>query len=154
MSNQSGAYSGTSGGRARGRIVGVPKKCWCGELVVEKISKSDPNPYRRYYRCGFAATERLVNDNHAFKWIDEALVNEVETLRSRLDRLEEDVREITADKIMLENMVIEKIQTKMEREVFERVEETLAATKSDVKKMMLVVIVGCMVIVGCSKLVG
>ncbi|CAA7055695.1 unnamed protein product [Microthlaspi erraticum] len=129
MSNQSGAYSGTSSGRARRRIDGVPKKCWCGELV-------------------------LVNDNHAFKWVDEALVNEVETLRSRLDKLEEDVREITADKIMLENMVIEKIQKKMEREVFERVEETLAATKSDVKKMMLVVIVGCMVIVGCSKLVG
>lgn len=58
MSNESGASSGTSVGR--GRVVGVPKRCWCGEIVVSLTSRLTANPYRRYYRCAFAA-ERKVN---------------------------------------------------------------------------------------------
>ncbi|KAL0706781.1 hypothetical protein Bca4012_073207 [Brassica carinata] len=38
------------------------------------------NPYQRYLRCSFAAENKLQNDNHIFKWADEALLNEVDTL--------------------------------------------------------------------------
>ncbi|WZZ07999.1 hypothetical protein YC2023_093920 [Brassica napus] len=91
MSNESGNSSGTSAGRARGRVVGVPKRCWCGELVVSLMSKSTANPYRRYYRCAFAAEKRLSNDNHTYKWVDEALVDEAEALKIQLGRLEQTI---------------------------------------------------------------
>uniref|UniRef100_A0A0D3AAP2 GRF-type domain-containing protein n=1 Tax=Brassica oleracea var. oleracea TaxID=109376 RepID=A0A0D3AAP2_BRAOL len=69
-----------SSARGAGRFFSVPKKCWCGELMVTLTSKSDQNPYQRYLRCSFAAENKLQNDNHIFKWADEALLNEVDTL--------------------------------------------------------------------------
>lgn len=41
-----------------------------------------------------------MNDNHTFKWIDEALLNEIETLSSQIASLEQAVKE----KIMFEKM--------------------------------------------------
>ncbi|KAF8044988.1 hypothetical protein N665_0460s0013 [Sinapis alba] len=91
MSNESGNSSGVSSGRARGRVVGVPKRCWCGELVVSLMSKSTANPYRRYFRCAFAVERKLSNDNHTYKWVDEALLDEVEALSFRIGRLEQTI---------------------------------------------------------------
>ncbi|KAF8116948.1 hypothetical protein N665_0013s0007 [Sinapis alba] len=91
MSIKSGNSSGTSAARARGRVVGLPKRCWCGELVVSLMSKSAANPYRRYYRCAFAAEKKLSNDNHTYKWFDEALVDEIEALTFQLGKLEKTV---------------------------------------------------------------
>ncbi|CAA7026207.1 unnamed protein product [Microthlaspi erraticum] len=71
MSNEIVAYSRTLTGRARGRVLGVPKKCWGGELIVERISKSDQSLYCRYNRCVKAAAKGLINDNHTFKWVDD-----------------------------------------------------------------------------------
>ncbi|KAL1193970.1 hypothetical protein V5N11_027827 [Cardamine amara subsp. amara] len=92
MSNISGASSGSSNTR-RGRVEGVPTVCLCGAQIVGKISKSDPNPYRRYFRCAYVVSNKLMDDNHVFKWVDEALLNEVERLISEAKRLEQMVRE-------------------------------------------------------------
>ncbi|XP_010451293.2 PREDICTED: uncharacterized protein LOC104733414 [Camelina sativa] len=70
MSNSSGATSATANVQQRRRVVGVPKTCWCGASIVALISKSAANPYRRYYRCGYAASLKLIDDNHNFKWVD------------------------------------------------------------------------------------
>jgi len=40
-------------------VPGIPKQCWCGDEIVERISRSNPNPYRRYYRCGLAAEKKV-----------------------------------------------------------------------------------------------
>ena len=57
----SGASSGSSNERRRGRrFVGVPKNCWCGESVVPLMSKSTLNPYRRYFRCVYAARKKVI----------------------------------------------------------------------------------------------
>jgi len=60
MSHLSGASNscGTSVSRPRPMVPGIPKQCWCGDEIVERISRSNPNPYRRYYRCGLAAEKR------------------------------------------------------------------------------------------------
>lgn len=55
----SAASSSTTGGRRRIRTPGIPSRCWCGVGVTEIISRSNPNPYRRYYRCLFAASQRV-----------------------------------------------------------------------------------------------
>ncbi|XP_024013675.1 uncharacterized protein At4g04775-like [Eutrema salsugineum] len=154
MSNVSGASSGTSAVRGRGQHVGVPKRCWCGEVIVAKISKSDANPYRRYYRCAFAAEHKLNNDNHTFKWVDEAFLNEIEALAFRIGRLEEEVKELRTVSMDAENKMFEKLEIKLEKEIVEKVEEVLVEAKSDMKKMMLLVGLGFVIIVVCSKLVG
>lgn len=91
----SGASSGSSNGRRRGRrFAGVPKKCWCGESIIPLMSKSTPNPYRRYFRCLYAATQRLENDEHIFKWIDEAILEDLESLESKNASIEQHVKEL------------------------------------------------------------
>ncbi|WZY70477.1 hypothetical protein YC2023_002717 [Brassica napus] len=48
-----------TGGRRRVKTAGIPTKCSCGARIVELISKSTPNPHRRYYWCHHAASLRL-----------------------------------------------------------------------------------------------
>ncbi|KAL1199248.1 hypothetical protein V5N11_008323 [Cardamine amara subsp. amara] len=154
MSNISGASSGSSS-TWRGRVVGVPTVCWCGAQIVGKISKSDPNPYRRYFRCAYAVSNKLMDDNHVFKWVDEALLNEVERLSSEAKTLEQMVKEneIVFDGVEYEKMVFDKGLMKVEKEVFEKVECVFREAKTNMKKMMILVIIGCMIIVGFVKLI-
>ncbi|XP_048635066.1 uncharacterized protein At4g04775-like [Brassica napus] len=92
----SAASSSTTGGRRRIRTPGIPSRCWCRVGVTEIISRSNPNPYRRYYQCLFAATQRLENDNHVFKWVDEAFTDEIQQLNYQVRMLEEEVQSLKA----------------------------------------------------------
>ncbi|CAE6020221.1 unnamed protein product [Arabidopsis arenosa] len=154
MSNLSSSSTGSTGPRGRGRVVGVPTRCWCGEGIVALISKSDPNPCRRYFRCGFAAKNRLRNDDHVFKWVDEALINEIDTLTAKHGEIEKELKELRRERLEFEKMVCEKVEMNMEKELNEKVEEALSQAKRSNKKMMIVVVLGCMIMIGFSKLVG
>ncbi|XP_024005865.1 uncharacterized protein At4g04775-like [Eutrema salsugineum] len=156
MSGASGSVSGSSGSSSSRpkRIVGVPKKCWCGEQIVALISKSDNNPYRRYFRCAYAASKKIVNDNHNFKWVDEALLDEIEKLQNKNSSLEQEIKESATDKLGLEKMIYEKVQRKLEKEIFDRVEDVLAEAKCGMRKMMMLVVVGFLLMLGIIGLVG
>ncbi|XP_013616883.1 PREDICTED: uncharacterized protein At4g04775-like [Brassica oleracea var. oleracea] len=134
QSNTSGDSRGSSSGRrpsrGAGRFFGVPKKCWCGELMVTLTSKSDQNPYRRYLRSS--------NDNHIFKWVDEALLNEVDTLLLKNARLEEVINE------MASKSVFERTET----EIMATVEDALAEASAKMKNTMIVVVIGSLTLVG------
>uniref|UniRef100_A0A0D3AK07 Zinc finger GRF-type domain-containing protein n=1 Tax=Brassica oleracea var. oleracea TaxID=109376 RepID=A0A0D3AK07_BRAOL len=133
QSNTSGDSRGSSSGRrpsrGAGRFFGVPKKCWCGELMVTLTSKSDQNPYRRYLRCSFAAEN---------KWVDEALLNEVDTLLLKNARLEEVINE------MASKSVFERTET----EIMATVEDALAEASAKMKNTMIVVVIGSLTLVG------
>lgn len=59
-SNTSGASTGVSSSRRRGGVVnGISKRCWYGEEILPLMSKSDKNPYRRYFRCAFAVRKKV-----------------------------------------------------------------------------------------------
>ncbi|WZZ88497.1 uncharacterized protein At4g04775-like [Brassica napus] len=131
MSNESGASSGTSGIRRRGTMVGVPKRCWCGEIVVARMSKSEANPYRRYYRCAYAVERK-------------ALADEIEILGMRTERLEQQNQ--------IANLELEMLR--FEKEILEKVEGVVGEAKSELKKLMVIVALGCLSIVVCSKLIG
>ncbi|XP_010424297.1 PREDICTED: uncharacterized protein At4g04775-like [Camelina sativa] len=149
MSNVS-TNSTESSFRARGRVIVVPKRCWCGEGIMALTSKSDLNPNRRYYRCGFAVANKLRNDEHTFKWADEAFVNEIDTLNAKTVELEKQLKEIRTERFELEKMVYEKT----EKEIFEKVEDALDEAKSSNKKMMLIIVFLCMIMIGLSKILG
>ncbi|KAL0657834.1 hypothetical protein Bca4012_078419 [Brassica carinata] len=132
-----GASSGASNARRRGgRFVGVPKKCWCGGSIIPLMSNSTPNPYRRYFRCAYAAKKRLENDDHRFKWIDEAILEELESLECKNASIEQCVKEITREILVLE------------KEVLDRVEAVLAEEKTKMKKLMIVLGIGGVICVG------
>ncbi|KAL0719365.1 hypothetical protein Bca4012_068689 [Brassica carinata] len=152
MSDVSGASSGSIV-RPRRQIVGVPKQCWCRYEVAILMSKSDKNPYRRYHRCVFAAAKRLENDNHFFKWVDEALSEEIEALKNKTSRIKELVKEILMERTEGEKKVFEKMKMKLEKEIFERVEDVLVEAKWNMKKMCVGVVIGCMLEVAITKLV-
>ncbi|XP_019087501.1 PREDICTED: uncharacterized protein At4g04775-like [Camelina sativa] len=146
MSNVSGSSSCSKNVRERGRVVGVPKRCWCGEAVVAKTSKSDHNPNRRYFRCVYAAGNKLMNDNHLFKWIDEALLDEVETMKEFLSET------MKVEKKM--QMELEKkMEMELEKEIFERIEDVKAEFKTRMNRMIIVLVVGCLIICGLVKLI-
>ncbi|CAA7037496.1 unnamed protein product [Microthlaspi erraticum] len=132
MSNLSGASTGSSSARSRGRVFGVPKTCHCGEQVMELISNQTT------IRIGATF---LANDNHTFKWVDEAHLDEIEALKSKTARLEEKLEAVTSERM-----------NEFEKKLFERVEEALAESSSMTKKMVIVVVISCVVMVGFSKL--
>ncbi|XP_010456785.1 PREDICTED: uncharacterized protein At4g04775-like [Camelina sativa] len=157
MSNVSGASSGSSNVRQRGFVVGVPKRCWCGEQIVAKNSKSEPNPSRRYFRCREAAAKKLVNDNHTFKWVDEALLDEVATLGVQIERVKEEMKELTIETLQDQKMKFEKMQMDFEKELCERVEKVLLEAKAELQcrmnKIIIVCVFGFLIMFGLFKLV-
>ncbi|KAF8082338.1 hypothetical protein N665_0831s0001 [Sinapis alba] len=72
--------SSMTGGRRRVRTPRIPSKCWCGESIIELISRSNQNPYCQYYQCLYTAQRKLENDNHVFKLVDEAFTDEIQQL--------------------------------------------------------------------------
>ncbi|KAF8108585.1 hypothetical protein N665_0107s0007 [Sinapis alba] len=85
---------GITGGRRRVRTPGIPSNYWCGESIIDVISKSRPNPYRWYYRCLYGVSLR--NDDHVFKWVDEAFTDEIQQLYYQVQMLEEEVQLLKA----------------------------------------------------------
>ncbi|KAH0890082.1 hypothetical protein HID58_052511, partial [Brassica napus] len=61
--------------------------------VIELISKSDRNPYRRYYLCLHAAQRR--NDSLHFRqpWVF-GVHEEVQRLRKRMNKMADEIEEI------------------------------------------------------------
>ncbi|XP_019094598.1 PREDICTED: uncharacterized protein At4g04775-like [Camelina sativa] len=104
----------------------------------------------RYYRCGFAASNKLRNDDHTFKWVDEALVNEIDTLTAKNIEFEKHLKDFKTERLEFEKIVDEK----MEKEIFEKIEDALAEAKASNKKMMVIIVILCMLMIGCSKLLG
>ncbi|EFH70570.1 hypothetical protein ARALYDRAFT_474248, partial [Arabidopsis lyrata subsp. lyrata] len=97
---------------------------------------------------------KLRNDDHVFKWVDEALINEIDTLTAKHGEIEKELKELRRERLEFEKMVSEKVEMNMEKELNEKVEEALSEAKTSNKKMMIVVVLGCMIMIGFSKLVG
>ncbi|KAG5393525.1 hypothetical protein IGI04_023488 [Brassica rapa subsp. trilocularis] len=74
-------------GRKRRHSYGVPSRCWCGKGVVIFYSRTDDNPYRRFYRCEIGAQIRRVEAEQG------RIVEEIHDLKSSMTQtIEEEVR--------------------------------------------------------------
>ncbi|KAG2322443.1 hypothetical protein Bca52824_015656 [Brassica carinata] len=71
---------------------GVPTRCWCGEGIDTFISKTHKNPFRRFYRCKIAMQRK--GEAHLFKWVDEALAEEISLVEARQRTIEEDLEDM------------------------------------------------------------
>ncbi|CAH8390319.1 unnamed protein product [Eruca vesicaria subsp. sativa] len=76
---------------------GVPTHCWCGNRVSTFLSKTTKNPFRRFYRCVVARQRE--GESHLFKWVDDALVEEVYRVESRQTIVEGEVEVLVNQEI-------------------------------------------------------
>ncbi|KAL0872639.1 hypothetical protein Bca101_022344 [Brassica carinata] len=53
-----------------------------------------------------------------------------------------------------EKKTFERLEMKLEKEIFERVEAALVETKESVKRMCVVVVIGCVMLIALTKFIG
>ena len=82
------------------------------------------------------------------------MLNEIETLIDKTREIEQELKELRTERMVFERMVSEKLEIKIENEVLEKVEEALSEAKASSKKMMIVMVIGCMILLGITKFVG
>ncbi|XP_048613291.1 uncharacterized protein At4g04775-like [Brassica napus] len=70
----------------------IPSRCWCGNKIVTYVSKTKENPYRRFFRCEIGLQRK--KENHLFKWVDEALLDEIERMAEHQARVAEEIEDL------------------------------------------------------------
>lgn len=87
--------------------------------------------------------------------MDEALLDEIETLTVKTTRVE---HHVLRERVEEERKWFEEMELKIEREMVARMEEALTEAltegKCEMKKMMVFVVLGCTTMVVLSKLLG
>ncbi|KAJ0238101.1 hypothetical protein HA466_0104970 [Hirschfeldia incana] len=82
----------------------IPSRCWCGKGIVTYVSKTEENPYRRFFRCEIGLQRK--KENHLFKWVDEALLDEIERMAANQARVDEQIEDL---KISMKKTVQEEV---------------------------------------------
>ncbi|KAL0795904.1 hypothetical protein Bca101_067281 [Brassica carinata] len=77
---------------SRRNSYGVPSRCWCGKGIVIFYSRTDDNPYRRFYRCEIGSQRK--KENHLFKWVDEALFDEIQRVEDSQGRIVQEIEDL------------------------------------------------------------
>lgn len=84
--------------------------------------------------------------------MDEAFLNEIDKLGAQIRKIEQTKENIDQGREELEKMMFESVQMKLEKEIFERVEDALLESKANMKKMIIGGVIGCMLMIGLVKL--
>ncbi|KAG2287754.1 hypothetical protein Bca52824_047358 [Brassica carinata] len=102
---------------------GMPTRCWCGEGITTFGSSMAENRYRQFYRCEIARDRKT--ENHLFKWVDEALIEEIRMVDAKHERVaqgitkfEERVMEkVKSEMVRVEHQMSEKLKEKVDLEI-------------------------------------
>ncbi|CAA7059498.1 unnamed protein product [Microthlaspi erraticum] len=119
----------------RRSVNGVPLRCWCGRNLVTYAAQTKDNPFRRFYRCEVALQRKM--EEHLFKWIDEALLDETRMVERKHLSLVEEVKEFRGkmvEKLELEERMILKM---VEERMKEELEEVKAKVEAKIKEEMM-----------------
>ncbi|KAF3490251.1 hypothetical protein F2Q69_00053592, partial [Brassica cretica] len=83
----------------------IPSRCWCGKRIVTYVSKTEENPYRRFFRCEIGSQRK--KEQHLFKWVDEALLDEIERMHEQQSIMAEEIEDLRSSlKKTVEKVVI------------------------------------------------
>ncbi|KAG2312619.1 hypothetical protein Bca52824_024176 [Brassica carinata] len=84
------ASSSSSSRSNTGRqTTGIPTRCWCGSNLTTYGAQTKENLFRRFYRCESGVKRKT--EHHLFKWVDEAIVDEINMVDAKHSQLKEDV---------------------------------------------------------------
>ncbi|CAN7033462.1 unnamed protein product [Brassica oleracea var. botrytis] len=109
---------------------GMPTRCWCGEGITTFDSSTAENRYRRFYQYEIARDvspcfDFRKTENRLFKWIDEALIEEIwmvdakhERVAQGITKFEERVMEkVKSEMVRVEHQMSEKLKEKVDLEI-------------------------------------
>ncbi|KAL1212740.1 hypothetical protein V5N11_021294 [Cardamine amara subsp. amara] len=113
------------------QFTGVPTKCWCGRKITTYCSQTDENPFRRFYRCEIAIQK---NEEHLFKWIDEALLDETRMVDAKLMKLVDEVK-VLRNEILSSFELQKKWVLDMEEEMKEKIKEEMMMENATIEEM-------------------
>uniref|UniRef100_A0A0D3BF04 GRF-type domain-containing protein n=1 Tax=Brassica oleracea var. oleracea TaxID=109376 RepID=A0A0D3BF04_BRAOL len=86
--------------------VGIPSRCWCGKGIVTYVSKTEENPYKKFFRCEIGLKRK--KEQHLFKWVDEALLDEIQRMHEQQSSMAEEIEYLRSSlKKTVEEAVIE-----------------------------------------------
>ncbi|KAF8085071.1 hypothetical protein N665_0683s0013 [Sinapis alba] len=71
---------------------GIPRKCQCGSLPIILTSRTKENRRRKFYGGGV-----IFGENHLFKWVDEAQLEELDVLAIKQGLMEKELMEMKED---------------------------------------------------------
>ncbi|XP_010556035.1 PREDICTED: uncharacterized protein At4g04775-like [Tarenaya hassleriana] len=96
---------------------GLRFQCGCGGHISRKTSRTDKNPERLLFSCD--SQER--NGSHFFKWLDDALIEELNGICGELYEVKMEKMDVKREKMMdvkMEKMMdvkMEKMNVKLEK---------------------------------------
>ncbi|KAF8115515.1 hypothetical protein N665_0026s0058 [Sinapis alba] len=67
---------------------GISTRFWCGANLTTFAAFTKENQCRRFYRCVLGVQRKT--ESHLFKWVDEAIVDEIKKIADNLSRLQTD----------------------------------------------------------------
>ncbi|KAG2316688.1 hypothetical protein Bca52824_019810 [Brassica carinata] len=70
---------------------GIPSNCGCGGEIRTFTSSTQENPGRPFYRC------ETRGEDHLFKWVEEAVLEEVEDVLPKIAVHEIEIAKMKAD---------------------------------------------------------
>ncbi|XP_010546419.1 PREDICTED: uncharacterized protein At4g04775-like [Tarenaya hassleriana] len=88
---------------------GLPQQCECGRQIIKLISKTSKNPGRLFFCC----ESQEGNYSHVWKWVDEAIIEELQSLKEEIKVRNEKI-EVRNEKIEVQNEKIEFRNDKIE----------------------------------------
>ncbi|KAG2316083.1 hypothetical protein Bca52824_019205 [Brassica carinata] len=71
------------------QTTGIPTRCWCGADLTTFGAQTKDNLFRRFYRCEIDLKRKT--EHHLFKWVDEAIVDEINMVDAKHSKLKEDL---------------------------------------------------------------
>ncbi|XP_018463484.2 uncharacterized protein At1g43920, Chloroplastic-like [Raphanus sativus] len=107
-------------------IRGIPEQCGCGRRTGIYTSKTKETPGRTFFRCP------TFRNDHLYKWVDEAVYEEVQDALPKVDCFASDLRKL--------KMEIESLKN-----VEEELKEDVRKASNEVKKLNVIVKVGFLV---------
>ncbi|KAL0754464.1 hypothetical protein Bca101_092132 [Brassica carinata] len=108
-------------------IRGIPAKCVCGTSTTIFTADTVKNPGRPFYRC---LTRRK---HHLFKWVEDAVLEEVEDALPKIAQLEAEVAKGKSDVEDLKGVITELM-------------EEVVRTKTELKRCEVKMKIVCVII--------
>ncbi|CAH8380523.1 unnamed protein product [Eruca vesicaria subsp. sativa] len=71
------------------QTTGIPTRCLCGANLTTFGAQTKDNLFRRFYRCEIWLKRK--SEHHLFKWVDEAIVDEINIVDAKQSQLKEDL---------------------------------------------------------------
>ncbi|XP_056843193.1 uncharacterized protein At4g04775-like [Raphanus sativus] len=124
---------------------GVPTRCWCGEGITTFGSSTAENQYRRFHRCEIAKGRK--SENHLFKWIDEALINEMRMVNAKHERVAQGLTNFEKRVMEKVKSEIARIEHEVSQKLKEKVKLEIARVEKEMKQKLKIATVA-MVVVG------